>query len=160
QIWRQASGTTSKLARDVGYGMGWTLQAGSLFPGVDSNNHGYYLFTDATGAEYHLDQYNIGAGLWTSIDGTYVTFESGMNKLYFPDGSFWKMDVVSAPGEPDAGAMYPSLMEDSNGNQVKIDYDTGAGGSGSSSARILHITDVRAASGNVSYTLSYTSGHL
>src|SRR6202035_1237005 len=51
--WRQDPGGIWTLGRDVGYGYGWKLQAGSLTPywasywGLD-----HYTFTDATGAEY------------------------------------------------------------------------------------------------------------
>ena len=54
-----------KLGRDVGYGLGWKLQAGSLAPywtGYWALHH--WTFTDATGAEYRLD---VNAnGVWTS----------------------------------------------------------------------------------------------
>jgi hypothetical protein len=52
QLWRKDPGGTWKLGRDVGYGFGWRLMAGSITPywsGDDTIHH--YVFTDATGAE-------------------------------------------------------------------------------------------------------------
>ena len=51
QNWKLQGGVTSKLARDVGYGLGWTLQAGAI-----AADGPHYVFRDATGAEYKLDQ--------------------------------------------------------------------------------------------------------
>ena len=46
----------------------------------------YCIFTDATGAEYRLDQVGTSA-LYTSKEGVYLTYDSGGETLYFPDGS-------------------------------------------------------------------------
>lgn len=103
----------------------------------------HYTFTDATGAEYRLDQ-NSG-GVWTSLDATYVSYDSNTNRLYFNDGSFWKMEAVSSGAEQDAGTRYPTVMQDSNGNQILIRYKTGVGVTWeNSSARLDEIEDVRA----------------
>jgi hypothetical protein len=59
QMWRQDAGGTWRLGKDVGYGLGWKLQAGSIAPvwsGTSAIHH--YVFTDATGAEYKLDLNN------------------------------------------------------------------------------------------------------
>jgi len=150
QTWLQNSGVTSNLGRDIGYGMGWTFQAGAL---VQETN--YYLFRDSTGAEYRLDQY--ANGVWTSIQGIYLTFDPIASKLYFPDGSFWIMNVQSASGEQDAGTLYPSQMEDSNGNYIQIQYCQGLGASGgSTSGRIMTITDTRVSQGFATYMFNYT----
>jgi hypothetical protein len=117
QNWRQDSGGTWDLGRDVGYGYGWTLEAGSIRPvwyGWWTLDH--YVYVDATGAEYRLDQNN--GGVWTSQQGVYVSFDSNTAKLYFPDGSFWLMGAQSAGNEQDAGSMYPTLIQDTNGNQL------------------------------------------
>src|SRR5262249_19095376 len=122
QNWRQDLGGVWKLGRDVGYGFGWKLQAGSLTPywgsywAVD-----HYTFVDATGAEYRLDQNT--NGVWTSKESIYLTYDSNTQRLYFPDGSFWLFGSVSAGTEQDAGSMYPTVMEDTNGNQVIIVYN-------------------------------------
>jgi YD repeat-containing protein len=143
QNWRQDPGGTWQLGEDVGYGYGWKLLAGSLLPlDAPSGLVGEYLFTDATGAQYHLNQ-NSG-GVWTSVESVYVSYDSNVGKLHFNDGSFWVMGSTSAGTEWDAGTMYPTLMEDSNGNQVVISYNDGVGVTwGNSSSRISTIEDVR-----------------
>lgn len=110
QVWRKDPGGTWKLARDVGYGFGWCLMAGSLLPyWSDLITIHHYIYTDATGAEYRLDQNN--AGVWTSLEGIYLSYDSNAKRLYFPDGSFWVMGTTAAGIEQDAGTQYPSLME-------------------------------------------------
>ncbi|MCI0718594.1 MAG: hypothetical protein L0338_06410, partial [Acidobacteria bacterium] len=144
QLWRHDSGGTWKLGADVGYGFGWRLQAGSLLPvwsGPTTIHH--YLFVDSSGAEYWLNQWN--GSVWTSGEGIYLAYEAALKRLYFPDGSFWVMDCTSAGGEQDAGTLYPTRMQDTNGNQILIRYQAGAGaGWTNSSARIEEIEDVRA----------------
>ncbi len=61
QNWRQDPGGTWQLGQDVGYGYGWKLLAGSLLPIETPSGIGEYLFTDATGAQYHLNQNSGGA---------------------------------------------------------------------------------------------------
>jgi hypothetical protein len=117
QNWRQDSGGTWQLGEDVGYGYGWKLLAGSLLPlQAPTGLIGEYLFTDATGAQYHLNQ-NSG-GIWTSLESIYVSYDSNAGNLHFNDGSFWVMGCTSAGTEWDAGTLYPTVMEDSNGNQL------------------------------------------
>src|SRR5581483_8449706 len=125
QNWRQDPGGTWQLGDDVGYGYGWKLLAGSLTP-VYSNywTVHHYLFTDSTGAEYILDQ--AGNGVWWSKQSIYLWYDPAANRLYFPDGSFWVFGCTSAGTEQDAGIMYPTLMQDTNGNQVLIRYYPGA----------------------------------
>jgi hypothetical protein len=122
QIWRQDSTGTSDLTPDVGYGLGWRLQAGSIAPvsaGTPSKLD-HYVFSDATGAQYKLPQNT--NNVWTSIEGIYVSYDANANRLYLPDGTFWVMSSPSAANEPDAGTLYPTLMEDTNGNQITITY--------------------------------------
>ncbi len=116
QNWRQDPGGTWQLGQDIGYGYGWKLQAGSLLPVNTASGIGGYSFTDATGAQYYLNQ-NSG-GVWTSPTGIYVSYNATTNDLYFNDGSFWYMGCTSAGTEWDAGTMYPTLMEDSNGTKL------------------------------------------
>ena len=119
QNWRQDPGGTWLLGRDVGLGYGWRLQAGSLTPvydGAASIHH--FLFIDPTGAEYRLDQCSSSTAICTSLEGIYLAYNSSNGQLYFPDGSFWVFGSTSAGTEQDAGTMYPTLMEDSNGNQL------------------------------------------
>jgi hypothetical protein len=134
QMWRYdgATGTNWLLGTDVGYGLGWKLMAGSLQVFRDSywSVH-HYLFTDGTGAEYRLDaSYPDGSNrkVWrTTKDSVYMRYEEDSNRLYFPDGSFWLMDVVAAGLEQDAGTRYPSRMQDRNGNWIRFVYGQGNG---------------------------------
>jgi hypothetical protein len=143
QNWRQDSGGTWQFGRDVGYGHGWKLLAGSLIPVYSTTwvlHH--YIFTDSTGAEYRLDQNN--NGVWSSKESIYVYYDSNAGRLYFRDGSFWVLGCTSAGSEQDAGTMYPTIMEDTNGNQITVGYNSGGGVTwANSSARISTIRDVR-----------------
>jgi len=87
QNWRQDPGGVWKLGRDVGYGYGWKLLAGSLLPVYDGyfTPVHHYVFTDSTGAEYRLDQNN--SGVWSSLQSLYVYYDSNAGRLYFRDGS-------------------------------------------------------------------------
>ncbi len=144
QMWRTDSGGTWMLGQDVGYGMGWKLQAGSLTPyyqGQSWSNLDHYVFTDSTGAEYKLYDPN-HTGVWTSQDSIYVSYDFNANRLYFKDGSFWVMGCTSGGGEPDLGTMYPTTMEDTNGNYITVSYASGVGTSWpNSSARISQVVD-------------------
>jgi RHS repeat-associated protein len=158
QIWRQGTAGSSLLGRDIGYGLGWVLQAGSVAPNADGRT---YIYSDASGAQYRLDRFS--NGVYTSLEGPRVAFDTNVSppQLHFPDGSFWVLGSVSAAGEPDAGTLYATLMEDSNGNQIVIDYAPGAGASATNtSGRLIRILDARAqrlTSGYSSYTFTYNS---
>lgn len=157
QNWRWDGSSNWIFGKDVGYGFGWRVLAGSITPvWADPYTVSYYLFTDSTGAEYRLDQNS--SNIWTSKESIYVSFDATTNKLYFRDGSFWYFGCVSAPGEADMGIMYPTLMQDTNGNQIKIRYRTGSGGTwDQSSARIKEIEDVRGVQGTSTYrTFAFT----
>jgi YD repeat-containing protein len=157
QMWRQDTAGTWLLGEDIGYGLGWKLQAGSLtqystgiWGQVD-----HYVFTDSTGAEYKLYQ-NGSTGLWTSTESIYATYDSNANILHFNDGSFWIMGCISGGEEPDLGTLYPTQMEDSNGNYLTISYNQGAGtGWPNSSSRINQIVDIRAPYGSPTYQFNY-----
>jgi len=96
--------------------------------------------------------------VWSSTEGIYMWYDTTANpaRLYFPDGSFWVMGSTSGGTEQDAGTMYPTLMEDSNGNQVTIQYNPGVGVSwwANSSARPSLIFDVRS---NGQFQFNYTT---
>jgi len=154
--WRQDPANTWQLGQEVGYGYGWRLLAGSLTPVYsDFFTIHHYVFMDSTGAEYRLDTNLNNAGVWTSKEGIYLSFDSNTGRLYFTDGSFWTFGSTSAATEQDAGTMYPTLMQDTNGNQVLINYTAGGGlASLNSSSRILNIEDVRG-NGQPDYTFTY-----
>ena len=157
QNWRQDPAGVWQLGRDIGYGYGWRLQAGSVTP-VFANYWAvdHWLYIDSTGAEYRLDQNN--GGIWSSQQGIYVFLDSNVGPtLHFPDGSFWTLGDLSAGSEQDAGTYYPSLMEDSNGNQVIINYNAGVSATWTnSSSRIATIEDVRG-NGLTDYTFTYNT---
>ena len=66
------------------------------------------------------------------------------------------MTVQSAPSEPDAGTLYPSVIQDSNGNQIQIQYGAAQGNAANTCGRITSITDTRATGSNSSYVFTYT----
>ena len=161
QNWRQDSGGAWKVGGDVGYGFGWRLLAGALTPiyGASGVLH-HYVFTDGSGAEYGLNVQS--GGVWTSTESVSVSYDANAGRLYFNDGSFWVMGCTSSGGEQDAGTMYPTLMQDSNGKQIAVRYYAGRGLTfPNTSARIHEIEDVRAAhyvSGvSITYTFTYTT---
>ena len=160
QQWRSdemaAPNAVWKLGEDVGYGFGWKLQMGSLRPMYsDFWTISWYLYTDSTGAEYRL--LPAGSGLYTSNEGIYVTYDSTTGKLRFNDGSFWQFNSTSWGNEDDAGTKYATLVQDSNGNQIKLGYQTGAGaGWGNSSARLDWIDDARLHKTTAGYSYGFT----
>ncbi len=155
QNWRYDPNGYWQLGRDLGYGYGWKLLAGSLTPFYsDYWTLDHYLFTDGTGAEYRLDVANAD-GTWQSKEGVYLYYDPNSTRLYFRDGTFWVMDSASSGTEQDSGTVYPSKMQDTNGNQILIHYNTGQGVSWpESSSRIASIEDVRG-KGFVDYTFTY-----
>ena len=89
---------------------------------------------------------------------TYGSIRTSVHiRLHFRDGSFWVMGCTSALGEQDAGSLYPTTMESTDGNQILITYQTGVGGSTSNtSARITQINDSRGTTYGFSYVFTYT----
>jgi RHS repeat-associated protein len=127
---------------DVGFGFGWKLLAGAVSPVTVNSQFAYYLYIDSTGAEYRLDQNS--NNVWTSLQGTYVSYDANAQQLHFNDGSFWTMACTSASSEADAGTLYPTTMQDANGNSMTITYMGGIGTGGTnSSARPWYIKDSR-----------------
>ena len=162
QMWKQSGSTVWLLGEDVGVGLGWTLQAGSILPIWSNGSVLYYQYTDSTGAQYVLDQKS-SSNVWSSLQGIYVWFDANASPaiLHFPDGSFWTMNVQSASVEADAGTLYPSQMEDSNGNFISLAYGPAVGyyySDINTSSRITYITDARGNPNGWGYTyaLSWT----
>jgi hypothetical protein len=156
QNWRlDQNGNNWNLGMDNGAGYGWQLQIGSITPYYSSPwDVAFYVFRDATGAEYRLDQDN--NGIWTSKDSIYVSFDDQWDILYFNDGSQWGMWNTSGSPELDAGTMYPTRIEDSNGNMVSVWYDYS---SGSGSSRILQIYDARNGWEAEAYDINYDANN-
>ncbi|HUD97980.1 MAG TPA: hypothetical protein VMR62_00290, partial [Bryobacteraceae bacterium] len=152
------------LNADTGFGFGWQLMLGSVMPVyTGSGVVAYYVYTDSTGAQYFLTQNN--SGIWSSTASVYVWYDSNQNRVYFRNGAFWVMGCVSTGGEQDAGTLYPTIVEDTNGNQIIITYMPGAGVTwNNSSSRITVVEDARASTQFIggayipaSYSLSYTA---
>jgi hypothetical protein len=159
QLWRSDPGGVWKLGVDSGHGFGVQLQAGSLRPYfIGQWSVGMYKFTDASGAEYRLFQTTSGSNLWYDNDSLFVTYDAAQQRLYFNNGSYWQMGCISGGEEKDAGTYYPTLIQDSNGNQVRLTYNTGLGSPvGDSSSRFASIEDVRATQqGSVLKSFSFT----
>jgi RHS repeat-associated protein len=159
QMWRQDASGTWNVEPDLGYGQGWKLQAGSVYPVWYNGSPLYAIFTDATGAEYRLDQNN--NSIWTTTEGPHIWYDWYAQTLYFPDGSKWYLWDQSSAQEPDAGTLYPYVMCDSNGNQLVVHYLAGAGSLplgnawAGSSARISSISDSR---GTYTYAFNWSAG--
>ena len=64
-------------------------------------------------------------GVWTSRESIYVEYVAAQRKLYFTDGSFWEMNAESSGTEQDAGTLYPTKMQDTNGNNIVLAYKIG-----------------------------------
>ena len=168
QNWRQEGANSWVMGADVGYGFGWQLMAGAIRPYWNGWGLDHFVFTDATGAQYRLDQQN--GNVWSSKQSIYVWYDYSTSLLHFKDGSFWYMGCISSGEEQDAGTLYPTLMEDTNGNQVTISYLPGAGpyasnGAGAnppeSSARINEILDARSVPmGPRAYNFTYNSDQI
>ena len=126
QNWRKTNSTVEKLGGDVGFGFGWRLLAGSLTPvWADQYTFAYYIFTDATGAEYKLDVN--ASGVWKSKDGSYLAYDTATARLWFQSGIFWYMGSISGSTEQDAGTLYPTILQNSNGNYLRINYGPAIG---------------------------------
>ena len=170
QNWRQDGSVNWNYGRDVGYGYGVKLGAGSMTLSYGASwNFDHWTFTDSTGAEYRLDRpvYPDGTtapsqtGIWgSSTDGATFIYNASNNRLTFPNGTFWQFDCASTGNEGDEGTRYPTLIQDTNGNQLILRYKPGVAavdGSGNniyvawpnSSSRIDQIEDVRGVSGVV-----------
>jgi hypothetical protein len=155
QNWRQDAGGVWNLGKDIGFGYGWRLQAGSIYPVIYNGSVQYLIFSDATGAEYRLDQDN-GNWIFRSKEGLHLWMDWGTGILYFPDGSRWYMWIQSSALEPDAGTRYPIDMVDTNGHHIYLGYQTGVGANYvNTSARLTVIQ-----SSDFGYGFSYSGGAL
>ena len=151
QNWRQDSGTGWNLGTDSGVGYGWRILAGSVTPIYFNGNLQYFIFADATGAEYRLDQV-AADGTWYTKEGPRMWLDWGAQTLHFPDGSWWQLGCTSAALEGDAGTFYPTQMMDTNGNSLTMTYQAGAGSTtNNTSSRIVNIYDARTSP----YALTY-----
>ena len=151
QLWKKEGIAVRSYGQDLGMGLGWRLSIGSIRtqPAPEGPAKSY-VFIDNTGAEYPLSETADG---WVLTQGAYLRYDPASARLNFPDGSVWALDCISAQGEVDAGARYPTLITDSNGNQIRIRYLRNNG-----SSRIQDIRDARAVdqpSGRRTYLFAY-----
>jgi len=126
QNWLNDHGVNWNLGADVGYGYGWKALIGAVTPYYTAAGVDHYVYTDGTGAQYRLT--NNAGGVWTTQNqAAYVWLDTNVSpaRLHFADGKFWVLGCTSGGTEQDAGTMYPTIIEDTNGNQVIVTYDSG-----------------------------------
>jgi len=159
QMWKIGSRGLAAYGSDTGFGFGWKIQFGSIMPCLVDGQVTGYVYIDRTGAEFPLTE--CSSGIWISLQGVYLSYEPASNCLTLPNGTRWELGCKAAPGEPDAGSYYPTLIQDSNGNQIIITYMAGVGMTNTnSSARVLYIEDARAvnlSSGRWTYAFRYSA---
>jgi RHS repeat-associated protein len=161
QIWKRGPAGPKSYGSDSSAGYGWRLQIASLVPEMNGSTPTGFTFVDGSGAEYRMTQ---SGNVWRSLHGHYVTWEPAQSVLWFANGSSMTFGSVAGPHEADAGTLYPTLIQDTNGNQIVVSYLAGIGQGGSnSSGRISQIEDARAGfagSGQFSYRFLYNSDRL
>ena len=154
-----ASGT-QWIATDLGTGFGWGLRIASIVPVLNDGTITGYTYVDAHGSEYVLTK---SGSVWVSLNGHYFTWDPASATVKHASGNMLVFSCTSSAGEPDAGALYPTLIQDTNGNQVIVQYQAGYLGQGSdSSSRITSISDARAAisGSDQSYSFAYSNDRL
>jgi RHS repeat-associated protein len=146
---------------DVGFGFGWNLRIGLIVPQVVNGVISGYTYVDGSGAEYVL---TASGETWISLNGEYLTWDPASATLKFASGKSLLFGCTSGKGEPDAGSMHPTLIQDSNGNQIAIQYQSGLSSTKpNSSCRILNVSDARSpfsTDGVQSYVFTYGIGPL
>ena len=158
QIWKQGVAAPKSYGSDSGAGYGWRVEIASIVPEMSGTTPSGFTFIDGTGAEYRMTQ---NGSMWQSLHGHYVTWDPVQSVLWFADGSSMTFGSVAGINEADAGTLYPTLIQDTNGNQVLVSYLAGMGQNQiNSSGRISQIQDARAGfagSGQFSYVFLYNS---
>jgi RHS repeat-associated protein len=158
QMWKQGIAGPKSYGGDSGLGYGWRVQIASVVPEMNGSTPTSFTFIDGTGAEYRMTQ---AGSVWRSLHGHYITWDPSQSVLWFADGSSMTFGSVAGPYEANAGTLYPTLIQDTNGNQVLVSYLAGMGQTGTnSSGRISQIQDARAGfagSGQFSYLFLYSA---
>ncbi|WP_263385931.1 RHS repeat domain-containing protein [Granulicella arctica] len=161
QIWKQGLAGSKSYGSDSCVGYAWRLHISSVIPETNGTTASGFTFVDGSGAEYRMTQ---SGNVWRSLNGHYVTWDPAQSTLWLANGSSMTFGSVAGPHEDDAGTMYPTLIQDTNGNQIVVSYLAGIGQTGSnSSGRISQIQDARAGfagDGQFSYIFMYSSGQL
>ena len=139
-------------------GAAWQLSLGSIETVTDAGGvvRGY-TYTTSTGAVLPLLQTPSG---WITVSGSYLSWNPASATLSHSDGTTLHFESQSSAGEPDAGTLHPTLIQDRNGNQIVVNYAVGAGGgAANTSGRISSIADARSAysqDGQNSYVFEYS----
>ena len=155
QIWRRGYKEVKAYGKDLGFGYGWKLQIGSITPSSIGASRAF-IYTDNTGAEYHLRQCG---DVWRSIGATHITFDPSRSQLWFANGTSMIFGAVAGPMEPDAGSLYPTVVQDLAGHRVLISYLPGSGSKlRNTSGRISQIDNV--VDGKFGYQFIYNSDPL
>src|SRR5262245_56518570 len=105
-----------------------------------------YILTEADGSKRRLVGAGGGSGLYNSDDGSFIQYDSVSQKLRYKNGLLVQFTQYS--GASFVNFYKPTLIQDTNGNQIAIAYNT--------SNRITTITDTL---GRV-VTYNYTNGLL
>ncbi len=150
--WNSQLWSAAVPALDTGYGLNWVFQIGAVYPVFSGSTLVRYEFQDGAGVIHKLFQ--VGSGTqFKSTDSTYLLWDYAARTLSRRDGSVWSFGCASLDPEPDAGTLYPTQLEDTNGNRITIQYQAATGLSQSnSSSRITSIQD-----STTTYTWSYTT---
>ena len=155
QFW-QSSGEIIQTP-GIDLGLGWRMLFGAVQP-IGIGASAGYVHVEGTGAEYILVK---SGNRWISRNGVYISYDDSAHKLYFPDGTVWNMDCISSSAESDSGTRYPTLIRDTNGNQIFVQYLAGKGSTiPNTSSRISAIQDARAQNlpaGRRTYSFLYSS---
>ncbi len=139
QFWSSVNGTDTFDALDTGYGKGFLFQIGSVYGVYVNNAIDHFEFQDSMGVIHKLMP---SGSVYKSADSTYMVWNYTNRTLTFRDGQVWTFNCTSVWPEQDAGAYYPTQLEDTNGNQITITYQPGTGQSTTnSSSRITQIVD-------------------
>jgi RHS repeat-associated protein len=147
-------------ATDLGVGFGWAIRVASILPVTEDGTTAGYTYIDAHGSEYALTR---SGNVWVSLNGSYLTFDPASASLKEASGKTLVFGCTSSAEEPDAGTLHPTLIQDTNGNQIKIQYAAGSRSlTINTSSRINSISDARASTTNsgVTFSFRYSSEHM
>jgi hypothetical protein len=160
QVWKKDGQHSYFYGADLSCGFGWWVQIGVIVPKLSGDKINGYVFIDSTGAEYLLTPSSTTRNDWVCLQGEFISYDPEAVCLKFPNGNFWIMGCESAAGEPDAGALYPTMIQDTNGNRILIGYMQGAGSAKpNSSSRMQEIEDIQAVetpAGRRTYSFIYS----
>ena len=132
---------TKWIGIDSGFGFGWRLGIAAIVPQLKDGAISGYTYVDGHGSEYVLTQ---NGKIWVSLQSQYLTWDPALAVLRFASGKTYKFGCTSCRGEADAGSLYPTVIEDSNGNQILVQYEPGITCStANSSSRLSSISDAR-----------------